>query len=52
MFQEAFQKRLIIISCLVLAVAGFAVGTQMKSFRSAKMKSAQLEATVPSQKHS
>ncbi|RBO92193.1 hypothetical protein DFR47_10792 [Pseudochrobactrum asaccharolyticum] len=52
MFQEAFQKRLIIISCLVLAVAGFAAGTQMKSFRSAKMKSTHVEATVPSQKHS
>lgn len=52
MFQEAFQKRLIIISCLVLAVAGFAAGMQVKSFRSTKMKSAQVEVTVPSQKHS
>lgn len=47
MFQEAFQKKLIIVSCLVLAIAGFAAGTQMKSFRSAKLKSASANIYVP-----
>lgn len=40
MFQEAFQKKLIIISCLVMAIAGFTAGTQMKSLRGEKVKSA------------
>ncbi len=52
MFQETFQKRLVIISCLVMAIAGFAAGTQMKSFRSAKVKSVQADITAPLQKNS
>ncbi len=51
MFQEAFQKKLIIISCLLMAIAGFVAGTQMKSFRPAKMKSAQADTTVPFQNY-
>lgn len=47
MFQQAFQKKLIIISCLVMAVAGFAAGTQMKSFRGAKLKSANASIYTP-----
>lgn len=40
MFQEAFQKRPIIIMCLILVIVGFIAGTQSKSFRGVKEKSA------------
>jgi len=52
MFQEAFQKRIIIISCLIMAVAGFAAGAQVKSLRGEKLKSSNVIISAVPVKHS